>query len=134
MEIQQAKYTMCLKYSKIYENQHCALRYILEKRSLLQCTTLFIHKSCADPCQIRYSISKSTSDACRCRRLGVLPLGHNGASISGVESCLFCLFDLGLRLFGHLFMEAYVVIPNFQVHFRCMSLSSWSSAPLAQWS
>ena len=27
--------------------------------------SLFIHKSCLDPCQIRYSISKSTSDACR---------------------------------------------------------------------
>ena len=64
-------------------------RYILEKRSHLQCTTLFIHKSCADPCQIRYSISKSTSNACRCHHPGVLPPGHDWASISGVILDLF---------------------------------------------
>ena len=81
-----------LKYSKVDENQHCALdTYVLEKRSLLQCTTLFIQKSCADPCQIRYSISKSTSDACRCRRRR---LGHNGASISGVAFELFVWYEV----------------------------------------
>ena len=115
-------------------------RYILEKRSLLQCTTLFIQKSCADPCQIRYSISNSTANAFRCRRHrhGVLSPRTKWGQYFWSHIWIVCLiWDSVSLVILYTYMEVLVCwsvsdkIFNLQVHFWCLLLlsPSLSSAP-----